>query len=268
MVLRQQLFSHVRTSPNRLAAWLFDLRGITGEELPIQMPGKPWSLLLFLVGLAFWALRRLSPREWLAHLLFDADVYDGEVHRWTRGTPSAFGDLYTVLAFGVSLTLIDWIDVRLWPLLLLWNVLVVQETLYQAFWRYVMRIVPTMPGGRSSGQALDAAVAMHQHVRSVVLAALALVQITWLFAVIYFKQFGDENQIEGALVTVADAVYFSCSISSMFGLGNLQPALDAVWLKYVIAIHLTMAGLLILAAMSHAVAALATAREPYSDQSQ
>jgi hypothetical protein len=266
MVLRQQLFSHVRSNPNRLAAWLFDTRGITGEEFPIQMQGKPWSLVLLLIGLAFWVLRRISPREWLAHLLFEADSYDGETHRWTRGTPSAFGDLYALVAFGWSLSLFPWFDVLLWPLLVVWAVLVVQETLYQAYWRYVVRIVPVLATSKSLGPSLDGAIAMQQHVRLVGLAVLALVQITWLFAMVYFFQFGDDKQIEGSLVTLADAVYFSSGITCFFGVGKLQPTLDAVVLKYVIALHLTCAGLILLAALSHGVAALATAREPYVEQ--
>jgi hypothetical protein len=266
MVLRQHLFSHVRSNPNRLAAWLFDVRGITGEECPVQMQGKPWSLILFGIGLAFWLLRRISPREWLAHLLFEADSYDSETHRWTRGTPSAYGDLYSLMAFGFSLTLIFWFDVLLWPLLVVWAVLAVQETLYQAFWRYVVRIVPAVPVGKSIGPSLDGAIAMQQHVRLLGLAVLALAQITWLFTIIYYFQFGEDKQIEGSLVTLADAVYFSSGITGFFGVGKLQPTLDAVLLKYVIALHLASSGLILLAALSHGTAALATAREPYCDQ--
>ncbi len=265
MVLRQHIISHIRGNPNRLAAWLFDVRGITGEEFPIQLQGKPWSLVLLVIGLAFWILRRLSPREWLAHLLFEADSFDGETHRWTRGTPSAFGDLYAIATFAFSLTLFAWLDVRLWPLLLVWTVLVVQETLYQAFWRYVVRIVPAVPASKSIGPSLDGAIAAQQHVRLLGLAVLALAQITWLFAIVYYLQFGDEKQIEGSLVTLADALYFSSGITCFFGMGKLQPMLDTVLLKYVIALHLACSGLILIAALSHGTAALATAREPYLD---
>jgi hypothetical protein len=90
MFLVTALFEHLRLSPSRLVNWLADFRGVSGEELPVQARGKNWSLLLSMVGVIFAVLRRLSPQEWLRHLLFEGDYYDQDEQRWHLGTPRHF----------------------------------------------------------------------------------------------------------------------------------------------------------------------------------
>jgi hypothetical protein len=263
MVLRPQLFSHVRPSANRLAGWLFDWHGVTGEELPLQVRGPSWSLALYLVGCVFWVLRRLSPMQWISHTLFDADAYDPQTRRWRHGTPTTFTDGYLIASYLFSLTLIDWLPRDSWWIPLFWIVQVVQTTLYHTFWQSAVRIVPSLqhPG---TGLSMEGAVATHQHLRHLALAALALVEVTWLFAVVYYLHF--DKSLAAELALPSDAFYFSIGTTLLVGLGDrMQPRPDAYLLKYLMTAHVLCALALLGSIAARGVATVAAAPEPYGE---
>ncbi|MDX1945175.1 MAG: hypothetical protein SFU86_07195 [Pirellulaceae bacterium] len=270
--MRKQLFSHVRPSGKRLLSWLFDWRGLSGEELPLQVRGKAWSLALFLVGFVFWILRRLSPMEWIGHAAFDSDTYDPETHRWTRGTPTSYVECYSLALFFLSLSLIEGLRFvpQLWWLPLVWVALVMQSTLYYSFWRSAVRIVPSVsePGNAVS---LEGVVANHQHLRNLVLTIFALVQITWLFAVVYYVRFG-ERDFQNPLIFESDAFYTSLKVSLLQGLADRnEPKLDQEGhsaLKYVLIAHSLCALVLLVCIASRGLAAAVTAREPYGEPAE
>jgi hypothetical protein len=101
---------------------------------------------------------------------------------------------------------------------------------------------------------------LHQHLRGLLAALLGLAQFTWLMAAVYYAQFWDE--IGGKLDTMVDAVYFSASLTLLFGVGTAQPESAAVVLKLVMAGHLVCAALLLSVAFARATAVVAAAREP------
>lgn len=261
MLLVSALFNHLRVSPGRLVNWLTDFRGVSGEELPVQARGKNWSLLLSMMGVTFAGLRRCSPQEWLRHLLFENDYYDQDEQRWHLGTPAAFYDLYGIVLLAASLALTYLPLVPVWWLLLVWAALTVQGTLYQALWRTAMRIVPqTGKRDQAGGNAAEGIVHLHQQLRGLLTALLGLAQFTWLLTLVYYVRFWED--VGGQLATMADALYFSTSLSLLFGVGTAQPASDAALLKIVMAGHLVCAALLWMVAVSRAAAVVASAREP------